>query len=206
MAFNIKEFKSNISAFGYLKPHNYEVAVSVPPFMQGSSLISSDGTERPIRQVTDKMLVYRIDQVSIPGVSLYSVDVQRYGIGPTQKMPFNAFFHDITFTVLLDKKADLYHFWYDWVRSIFEFNGKETPNEIVPSYETRYKSDFSSVMQIIFYDNEKNVVKRINLYDAFPSSVREIPLAWNDQGDLIRLSISITYSQFTVDSGGIKLK
>lgn len=203
MGFNLNNFKSNISGYGYLKPHAFEVALSIPPILQNKKLESYDGTEKSLFNVTNDILRYRIDQVKIPGVSLLSAEVQRFGFGPTQKIPFNSYYHDTTFSILLDKKADLLHFWYDWMRTIFEFNGSESGIRI-PKYVSKYKSEYTSTMQIFLYDQVGNIVKKINLYEAFPSSLLEMPLAWNDKGDLVRLATSITYSQFTIEGGGLK--
>jgi hypothetical protein len=197
MAFNIQSFKSNISSFGYLKPSHFEVGVAPPRFMQGAQLISSNGVSS-VASMTDR-LRFRIDQVVIPGASLMSSEVQVYGVGVQQKMPFNAFLHDSNFTVLVDKKAELWHFWYNWVRYINEFNGTETTAQLRnPSFNVRYKDDYSTTMQIVMYDDEGEVNTRVNLYEAFPSSVREIPLAWNDTGDLMRIAVSVTYSSYSI--------
>lgn len=198
MAFNVNQFKSSIADFGKLRAHNYEVGVSIPAFMTGSTLISGDGTETSVNKIAER-LRFRIDQVSIPPSQLLSAEIARYGIGPTQKIPYNAYFQDISFSVLLDKKADFWHFWYDWTRFIFEYNGTETPGERIPKYISRYKEEYTSTMQIVLYDEFKEVVKRINLYDAFPSGIRDIPLSWNDQQDLLRIGISISYSHYTID-------
>jgi hypothetical protein len=121
-------------------------------------------------------------------------------------MPYNAFLHDTTFTVLVDKKSDLWHFWYNWVRYINEFNGTEStgrltgPQSRIPSFNVKYKDDYSSTMQIIVYNQEGEVSSRVNLYEAFPSSVREVPLAWNDVGDLMRISVSITYANYSIEN------
>lgn len=197
MAFNIQSFKSNISSFGYLKPSHFEVGVAPPRFMQGAQLVSSSGVSS-VASMTDR-LRFRIDQVVIPGASLMSSEVQVYGVGVQQKMPFNAFLHDSNFTVLVDKKAELWHFWYNWVRYINEFNGTETTAQLRnPSFNVRYKDDYSTTMQIVMYDDEGEVNTRVNLYEAFPSSVREIPLAWNDTGDLMRIAVSVTYSSYSI--------
>jgi hypothetical protein len=197
MAFNIQSFKSNISSFGYLKPNHFEVGVAPPRFMQGAQLRSSNSVSS-VTSMTDR-LRFRIDQVLIPGASLLSSEVQVYGIGVQQKMPFNAVLNDSNFTVLVDKKAELWHFWYNWVRYINEFNGTETTAQLRnPSFNVRYKDDYSTTMQIVMYDQEGEVNTRVNLYEAFPSSVREIPLAWNDTGDLMRIAVSITYSSYSI--------
>jgi hypothetical protein len=208
MAFNLDRFKSNLDSYGYLKNNIFEVGVQTPNFMLGS-VLNNNGN---ISSMTDlnNIMKFRIDQTSVPGVSILSGDHAIYGVGPSQKMPYGAFFHDITFSILLDRKADFWNFWYNWVRYIYEFNGTE-PNSRnfniggadgsyrTPGFTTRYKDDYSSMMQIIMYDTTGNVVQRVNLYEAFPSSVREIPLSWNDHGDLLRIAVSITYSHFSIE-------
>lgn len=204
MAFNVNQFKSSIADFGKLRAHNYEVGVSIPNFMRNATLTSSDGTVTSVHKVAER-LVFRIDQVNTPPSQLLSAEIARYGIGPTQKIPYNAYFPDISFSVLLDRKADFWHFWYDWTRYIFEYNGRETPGSRIPKLVSRYKEDYTSTMQIVLYDEFKEVVKRINLYDAFPSGIRDIPLSWNDQQDLLRIGVSISYSHFSVEQGGLNL-
>jgi hypothetical protein len=208
MAFNLDRFKSNLDSYGYLKNNIFEVGVQTPNFMLGS-VLNNNGNVSSMSNLNNVMK-FRIDQTSVPGVSLLSGDHALYGVGPTQKMPYGAFFHDITFSILLDKKADLWQFWYNWVRYIFEFNGTE-PNSRnfniggvdssyrTPGFTARYKDDYSSMMQIVMYDTTGHVVQRVNLYEAFPSSVREIPLSWNDHGDLLRIAVSITYSHFSIE-------
>jgi hypothetical protein len=214
MPFNIDSFKTNLNSFGYLKKNSFEVGVQTPNFMLGGAL-NNNGKEISTKNINN-LLKFRIDQVSIPGVSILSGDTSIYGVGPTQKIPYNAFFHDITFSVLLDKKADLWQFWYNWVRYIFEFNGVEPSSTNyaidgvgggrIPRFITRYKDNYTSMMQIIIYDEEGNISQKVHLYEAFPSSVREIPLSWNDNGDLLRIAVSITYSNFSVEGSSIKSK
>lgn len=204
MGFNIDRFKSNINSYGYLKPNLFEVFVQAPNFMIPSALNNNNNLSSTAE--INNVLRYRIDQVKIPGVSLLSGDVNVYGVGPTQKMPYNAYFYDTTFTVLLDKNATLYNFWYEWTRYIKEFNGTETsadvftPGARIPSFNTRYKDDYSSMMSINMYDEEGNLAQKVNLYEAFPSSIRELPLAWNDTQDLVRISVSITYSNYSIEN------
>jgi len=207
MAFNIDRFKSNIDAHGYLKPSHFEVGVQVPNFMTGAFL-NNNSRLNSTNSLND-MLRYRIDQVKIPGASLMSAEVEVYGVGTKQKMPYNAFLHDTSFTVLIDKNSDLWHFWYNWTRYVNEFNGTESTGSLfgeqsrIPSFNVRYKDDYSSTMQIIIYNQEGEVSSRVNLYEAFPSSVREIPLAWNDVGDLMRISVSITYANYSIENSQI---
>jgi hypothetical protein len=53
-------------------------------------------------------------------------------------------------------------------------------------------------MQIIIYDPFGNAIQRVNLYEAFPTALREIPLAWNDAGNLMRLNVTVAYTDYTI--------
>lgn len=207
MAFNIDRFKENINSFGYLRNNQFEVFVQTPQFMVGKNL-NNNGAETSTYLLNDIMR-YRIDQVRIPGVSLISNDMSVYGIGPRQKMPHNSQFHDTTFSILVDREANLWQFWYNWVRYIFEFSGEEPSSRNVdtggklPRYIAQYKDKYSSIMKIVVYNQNGDIAQSINLYEAFPSSVREIPLAWNDTSNLMRIAVSISYTYFTVEGSSV---
>jgi hypothetical protein len=202
MTFNINRIKDNIAGYGYLKQNKFEVFIQSPPLFQNSRL-NVNGNEINVDSLNN-IHRFRIEQVRAPGVSLLSSDVRRYGIGPTQKFPYNAQYFDTTFSVLVDKNTAIWDFWYNWVNAIFNFNGTEASgNNLIsggriPTYTSRYKDDYSTIMMIVIYDDFGNTVKTINLYDAFPSSVKEIPLAWGDSQTLLRLAVSITYSTYTI--------
>jgi hypothetical protein len=200
MPFNINSFKANIEDYGYLKTNQFEVYVTPPPILFNGS-INNLGTATGVKNIIDTMK-FRIEQVRAPGISLMSSDISRYGIGPTQKQPFNAQYQDLTFSILVDNYGDVWQFWYNWVRTIFQFNGTENTftnsgANRLPTYTAEYKQNYSTTMQIVIYDNYGNAIQKVNLYEAWPSSVREVALTWG-QSDLMRISVSITYSGFTL--------
>lgn len=202
MPFNIKTFKANINDFGYVKNNKFEVFVQAPKFLQGKK-IKIDKQEVNFNDL-NKMMRFRIDQVKSPSASLMSIDTNRYGVGPTQKMPFNAQYYDTSFYVLLDNKTYLWDFWYNWINGIFNFNGQEpNGNNLflggrIPNYTVEYKDEYTSTMIIVIYNDVGEIVKTINLYDAFPSSMREVLLRWNDNADLMRLILTVTYSNYSI--------
>lgn len=202
MPFNIKTFKANINDFGYVKNNKFEVFVQAPRFLQGRT-IKIDKEEVNFNDL-NRIMKFRIDQVKTPSASLMSIDTNRYGVGPTQKMPFNAQYYDTSFYVLLDKKTHLWDFWYNWINGIFNFNGQEpNGNNLflggrIPNYTVQYKDEYTSTMVIVIYNDVGEVVKTINLYDAFPSSMREVLLRWNDNADLMRLIVTVTYSSYSI--------
>lgn len=206
MAFNIDQFKSNIQSDGYLKANQFEVIFVPPPIMYNTN-INNLGT--PVStMITAANMRFRIEQVRAPGVQLFSVDYPRYGIGTTQKMPFNAQFQESTFSILCDGYGDIWQFWYNWLRAINEFSGTDSSRvgyaNRIPRYTNEYKENYSTIMQLIIYDQFGNVIERINMYEAFPTAIRETQLSWADTQDLMRLSIAITYSSFTLNGTAVE--
>jgi hypothetical protein len=59
-------------------------------------------------------------------------------------------------------------------------------------------------MQIVIYDMFGNAIQRINLYDAFPTTIRETQLSWNDNQNLMRLSVAISYKDYTIVGSSIE--
>lgn len=202
MPFNVNNFKQNLNFFGYIKNNKFEVFVQAPKFLQNKYMKINE-RETSIKDINN-LLRFRIDQVRTPSASLLSIDTNRYGIGPSQKMPFNAQYFDTTFSILLDRNTDLWDFWYNWINGIFIFNGQEPDgNNIfsggrIPNYTVEYKDEYSTNMMIVIYNDVGETVKTINLYEAFPSSMREIQLAWNDNVNLMRMAITVTYSGYTI--------
>jgi hypothetical protein len=202
MPFNINDFKANIEDYGYLKTNLFEVYMQPPNILFGNTL-NNNGIISQINELTD-LQTFRIDQVRAPGISLASADVSRYGAGPTQKQPFNAQFNESSFSVLCDNQASVWQYWYNWVRAIYEFNGTDSAEfgEVnrFATYLSEYKSNYSTMMQIVMYDLEGNTIQRINLYEAFPTAIRDIPLAWADDGNMIKIDVNIAYTDYTIES------
>jgi hypothetical protein len=197
MPFNISNLVSTIENYGYLKTSNFEVYIQPPRMLFGGS----SGNSLQTNEITN-MQTFRIDQVKAPGISLISADVNRYGIGPTQKQPFNAQYSEITFSILCDAEGMIWQYWHNWINAIFEYNGTENAffgqSQKTPTYLTEYKSNYSTIMQIVMYDPSGYTVQRINLYEAFPTALREVNLAWGETDTLVKINVTIAYSEYTV--------
>ena len=200
MPFNINILKSNIENQGYIKNNAFEVVI-VPPQVLSNQSINNLGTSIPVPVIV-RNLKYRIEKLTAPGIALICSDVNRYGVGPTQRMPFAAQYQEISFSILCDGFGDIWQFWHNWLKGIYDFNGSDSARvgnaSRFASYLTEYKSRYSTTMQIIIYDMYGNAINRVNLLEAFPTSVREIGLSWSDNSNLMKLSVSIAYTEHTL--------
>jgi len=212
MPFNIDTFRNQIANKGYLTNNKFEVIVTPPPMILGGffsnlanfnfgNLLTSVGDVVSAASVTSQ-LKYRIDQIRVPGVSLMSADVQRYGAGTTQKMPFQSQMNEITISMTCDGFGDIWQFWYNWLRGINEFTGTTSSligvGTSLPSYTTEYKDNYSTTMEIVIYDPYGLPTIKIDLFEAFPAAIRDIPLSWGDSGNLMSLNVTLSFTDFTI--------
>jgi hypothetical protein len=200
MPFNINTFKDNINTMGYLRTNTFEVFITTPASLQNMN-INTLGTTVPTDAIANNMR-YRTEQARIPGAQLMMADVQKYGVGPAQKFPFTNVLQETTFSILVDQYAENWQFWYQWLKCVFDFAGTEAGSSVsgnkLPTYTTEYKDTYATTMQYVIYDPYGNAVQRINLYEAYPTSIREIPLSWGGDSNLMRLAVSISFSESTM--------
>ncbi len=196
--FNINQFKQNVSDYGYLYTNAFEVLIATPQVIF-NAILGQSNSSVPTQKIAENLKL-RIDQVRAPGISLMTTDVNRYGIGATQKMPINAQFQEISFSIILDEYGEIWQYWYQWLRAINDFGGTENQ---LPNYQVEYKDKYSTVMQIVMYDHYGNAIQKINLFEAFPTNIREVPLAWGDN-QLVKLNIGIAYTNYTIEGSSIE--
>lgn len=187
MAFNIEKFRSHISGWGYLPTNKYEVFLNPPPFMRGSELAYN----------ATGLLKFRAKNFKAPGIEILNIDAVRYGVGTSQKMPFTAKFEDISFSVLLDKNSELWNFWYEWERKIFQFSPFDNGNYRFASYATEYKNEYATTMQLIVYTNTGDISNKFNFYDIYPVGIKEVKLDWEEQSSLASLEVVMNYKEYT---------
>jgi hypothetical protein len=186
MPFNIENFRAHFYDKGYLQNNKFELYVERPNILRSSSIPST------------YLIKYRASGVLVPSLNLIPAEVFRYGIGTRSKYVHNAQVTDFVVNIIVDKNADLWDFWYTWLNSIFQYSPTETPNYRHPAYTLNYKDDYSALLQLIVYDNYGEIAKKINFYEAFPLSIREIPLDWKSQNELMELSITMAYKELTL--------
>lgn len=184
MPFNIDTFKASLENDGYLKNSHFQVAFN-PPTLMGNSF-----------NITD-MIRFRAESISVPGISIQTVDNYRYGVGPTQKFAHNANFNESRITMITDINGLIYNFWHEWARGIFQHSGTEINDSRIPTYTNEYKNNYTTTIQIVVFDMYGDPVKVINLYNAFPTSINDIPMNWNDN-NITKLNVSLTFSNFTI--------
>lgn len=211
MAFNIETFKSKIEKSGVLQTNKYDVSITLPklaPKQFGTyNIVSTNGTTTG--GTTDE-LMYRCINASLPGLTMRTNDINRFGIGITEKMPYSANYTDISLTFLMDRSSSIYDFWYAWFNYIFGVTGQESNKNIFGTvnntndrsfYTAEYKDNYAADIKITVYDTTGKPSMVATLFKAYPISINDIALNWSDNNNLIKLTTTITFREWALGDG-----
>jgi hypothetical protein len=187
MPFNINEFSTQIGLLGVLKPNKFDVQI-IP-------------NNNNFYDNNDPLLIainFRAEQFALPGVTIKVNDINRYGIGPKQKFATNVAYQTVSMTLVETEQALILKFFTQWMNKIFKMSGSRPFYK--PAYLTRYKDSYVATIKITNYDDtgkENNVTL---LKDAFPISISDIPLSWNDNNNLLRIKIEFAFTEWVNES------
>lgn len=197
MAYNIRDIVNSVGTKGVLSVNKYLVFFTSPKNMRGLTISGIGGSSTT--QTTEALLQIRAESAKLPGVLIQTTDINRVGIGPTQKMPFNAQFTDTSITFISDGKGEIYNYFYTWLNSIFDFSGIYNRNAF-PSYKTEYKDNYTTDLQINVYDNYGNKIQTVTMFKAYPVSFNEVSLGWNQQNELMKFTVGFTFRDWKLES------
>jgi len=215
MIVKINDFIAEINKAGVLRDNKYVANFGVPPYLN-----------RPDSPISKYKTIYnggqlalRCETASIPGLQFAGIEgPPRIGYGPIEFNPYNVVYEDINLTFVLDTKAGVHKFFYDWMNTIVNFhaagqsqlrNARGSVAGMVP-YEVGYKDYYSTNLTIYVYNDntdptESNASMIFNAYKAFPKAITPLTLNWAD-GQPLKLQVTIAYTDFEITYGSFPIK
>lgn len=149
---------------------------------------------------TKTLIPLYASDASIPNLFLETLDLKRFGTGPNEKLPYSAQFTDMGVMMIGDGQGDIYKFFYRWLQGIVLSDAHMTSTNFVSinrlsPYEVNFKEDYRGTVNIIQYDENRNVILNYELSEAYPTFVGGSPLSWGDENNLQKFPINFTFMQ-----------
>ena len=181
MAFNITHFRSSFRNSEPASPTNYEVVVIRPPKLVNGRTINSGYVD------VENNLKYRCVACSLPGKMLNTSDRLTYG--PNRKIVTNAIYQDVIFTYIVSDNMDEKNYFSKWHDDIIDnVNDSASPSDV------KYYDDYIGSVKINQYSKEGGLpVLTIELEEAYPINVEEIPLSWDMNNDIVKINVTMAY-------------
>lgn len=187
--FNVSTFKSYLGAGGHLRNNKFVARFFIPVGLQGS----------PIERATGRFLEYRGENIVLPGLSLDVHFNNRYGYGMFEKKPERARVQDTRATFIMDQGGRVWEFFQEWIKLIAN---PDLRNGILTNFRGRepfileYKDNYVAQIEIIVFDETGKEQIKVSLRDAFPISIGDLSLDWNDNNTIMHLPVFFAFTDY----------
>lgn len=195
MAFSVNEMMAHINGVNGLSKSSKFMAY----FRKYPNGIAQMGTDRE--------LSFLCDAVSVPGISYQTDEIRSSGYGNIEKRPYATIYQDVTLNFFCDNDGLVVDFMHKWLQAVFNFNDKSSPDSIsnrgLPPNTFAYPKDYFGTIEIVQYfdeDEDQKEVFSIQLQEAYPISMGDIQLDWNNQDTLTKIAVTFTYTYWTSSS------
>ena len=198
MSFDIEQFSAEINKRNGLQRTN-RFQLRIPP---PAILLGREGTQGMFTEESGSH--FWAQDVQMPGFQLQSGNVRRYTYGPNETRPFAPNFQQVQANFAADGNMSIFQFFDSWLQSIIPhdsegiFAGRRTNYHSGRVYELSYKSEYATDIDIVLFDEAGTETLTLTLYEAFPSNINAIPLAWGDNNSYATFSVFFEYVDWNV--------
>ena len=199
MSFDIQEFQSEVNNRGGLQRTNkFQLRIPPPPILLGR-----EGTQSMFRQESGTH--FWAQDVQMPGYQIQNGNVRRYTYGPNEMRPFAPNFQQVQANFAADGNMSIYQFFDAWLQSILphdsEGNFSAQNSNYGPGrvYELSYKTEYATDIDIVLFNENGDETCMMKLYEAFPSNMNAIPMAWADMNSYATFSVFFDYVDWKVE-------
>lgn len=151
-------------------------------------------------------LRFRCENVSLPDVTVNTIETHRFGIGTADIVPYGLSYLEATATFIGDQNGAVYEFFYDWANAIMKMPDAPTASRGISggrrdtTYEVGFKSDIVvEEFKIIAYDWQHTPIYTATLFDAFPRSILTTALNWAAGDELVRYTVFLSFKDFKLE-------
>lgn len=197
MAFNVNEFVSEINTLGNVRTSHFEVRITRP------DCLSSYDTPNVVEMANmEAKFRFLCESTTIPGVSVALSENRPQGYGPIRRYPNTPIYSEWTGSFVVDSKASIVRFFQLWFQGITNVNSS---SNYLSSYkdaigpEFQYKDFYKANIDLLVFNEAQDQIIKYTLVNAFPSVIGDVPVAWQNNDEIMRLPVSFVYDYWTSD-------
>jgi hypothetical protein len=194
MAFSVNEALSTINANGGLaKSSKFMVRITGP-------FALSYGTD----------LQFFCESAQLPGISYMTDEIRMSGYGNIEKRPYATNLQDVPLTFFCDTDGRVFEYFHNWSQKVFNFNQSTNPNGTsasgLPMNSFAYPKEYFGIVDLMMYDENSKQFLSYQLIEAYPITVGDVQVAWEQSDTLLKLPITFAYTYWnaeTLDQGQV---
>lgn len=209
--FDIDDFRSIMGRKGIARNNLYKFIITPPPGLQSAAR----ALNMPTQPGDVEDITLYCDSVTLPGVSLATVESRPYGYGPSELKAHTPIFQPISATFIVDAKGYTLSFFRNWMRGIVNYTteGKAVWRASVnglKAFEAAYKYEYETNMELYLVagqvqsssQNELNldIVSKTVINRAFPIEIGATQLNYGFNDQYLTLPVSFSYFDWYSES------
>ena len=165
-------------------------------FTSPSSVESLTGFVKP----SNELITLSCSEASLPGSSVATMDITNDYHGVTEKHGYRRMYDDrADFQFYVDSDYKIIGYFESWIAYITGDNERRLGSNY--TYRVQYPKDYRTNFLITKFErNLEGKYLRYEFIDAFPSSINSMPISY-DASQLLKVSVSLSYSRYVVTSG-----
>ncbi len=179
---------------GLARTNRFEAIIPIPDAVVNFTSLSdfdrdnrtSSGNARDNIGIS-RALALQCESTELPGRTILTQEMKIYG--PTIKIPYQVQYNEISLTFLCTNEFYERRIFENWLQAIMP---SDTNN-------LRYQNTYATTLQVLQYDEQTNVIYRVNMYNAFPTGLAPAPVAWAEDG-FHRLTVQFAYTKYGIDN------
>lgn len=190
MTFNISEFSARVSGSGLSKNNLFAAAIKSPASMN-----------LPI----ENDLIFLCKSASIPGMDLETTSIRPQGWGKMEMFPTSFTKTNLTLTFMVDSNFAVKQYFHRWMQTIINYNDLKGPNSESNGklpFEFDYKNNYVGEIDVVVYsEHDSSDEARTYTYkfsNAFPISIGAIETAWDNQAEIMLITVLFSYGSMSV--------
>lgn len=148
----------------------------------------------------------RSESFNIPGKTIQTSEVRRYGIGTTSRMPVGSV-NPPTFTInfVADQMGLYYQYWHAWMDGIVRTQGRSKSSISTPNnwgthfFEVEYFNNYAVDITLLELDPKYDEAVETKLVNAYPIGIQDHVINWGNSG-------FVTFNvEFAVEAVDVKI-
>lgn len=207
---SINKIRSNVISgmAGMMNTSRFLVTIT-PPKAFGEDTVAQTDSEQAETLGTNAQagfsrtqLPFLCSAVNIPGLTIDTADNYPYGYGYRTRMPTGQTFPEVTCTFYGDSQLLSKNFFTKWMQSIVNFNGDAAMNgstkvNNAAPFELYYKDSYQTTINITMFDVKAETIVTYTLHNAFPVTIGDVAVAWENSDQLYTFTVSFSYDFWT---------
>jgi hypothetical protein len=208
--FDIDEFRALMARKGIARNNLYKLIITPPPgLLSAARALNMPTSGEDLEDIT----LY-CDSITMPGISLATVDSRPYGYGPSELKAYAPIYQPLGATFIVDAKGYTLSFFRNWMRGIVNYTTegravwRSAVNEVM-AFEAGYKADYETTMTLYVVAGQTtssstnelqlDIVNKTVINRAFPIEIGSVQLSYSYNDQYLSLPVSFSYFDWYSD-------